>query len=393
MLTVSIVSACSSDAGSTTARSVVDSAGVEIVTNSAPAWSDAQGWSVAATAELRLGSLDGSPETLFGTIRSVGWFEDGRIFVADEQAQSVRVFSGDGLYLGSAGGGGQGPGELQGFLHVRAYRGDSLFVSDYVQRAVNVYGPDLQFARRVPNPSTDPVSFVRYALSDGRFVTYGAPARPSDAVGLVPETAPIVVTRPDGSGATTVGSFESTVRRVAPDGSLVFTLIQPTAAFHADGDRILWTRGDALEFVEATADGTVVRIVRTHDEPVPVDEAILADFKEQYLSWAIAARPDLDDGSLTRLRQSVEEFDHYPTLPRTSPEMLVDPLGNRWISRYHFEGFPAAEWEVFDSAGTWLGLVQTPPGLEVHAVGTDAIIGIATDEFDTPFVQIHRLTR
>jgi len=276
---------------------------------------------------------------------------------------------------------------------VRAYRGDSLFVSDYVQRAVSVFGPDLEFARRFPHPSSDPVSFVRYALSDGQFVTYGAPERASNVGGLTPDSSPIVVMSPDGSGATTVGSFESTVSKVAPDGSLVALLIQPRAAFHASGDRISWTRGDALEFVEAAADGTLMRIVRTTEEPVPVDEAILAHFREQYMSWAISARPGMDPERIARVRQSIREFDHYPTLPKTSPEMLVDPLGNRWISRYHFEGFPAEEWEVFDPSGAWLGRVQTPPGLEVHAIGKDAIIGVATDEFDTPFVQSHRLTR
>lgn len=393
LLTAGLIGGCTTDSTTTSTRSVVDSAGVEIITNPGALWSAGEGWSITESPALRLGSIDGPAETLFGNIRSVGWFDDGRIFVADEQARAVRVFSADGTYLGSAGGRGQGPGELQGFLHVRVYRGDSLFVSDYAQGAVSVFGPDLEFARRFLHPSSDPVSFVRYALSDGRFVTFGAPERPSGMVGLVPEVAPIVVMAPDGSNATTVGSFESTVWKVAPDGTLDPLLIQPRAAFLASGDRIYWTRGDALEFVEAAGDGTIMRIVRTADEPVPVDGAILANFRERYVSWAMAERPDMDPERVARVRQSVDEFDHYPTLPKTSEEMLVDPLANRWISRYHFEGFPAEEWEVFDSSGTWLGRVQTPPGLDVHAVGVNSIVGVTTDEYGTQYVQVHELVR
>jgi len=48
---------------------------------------------------------------------------------------------------------------------------------------------------------------------------------------------------------------------------------------------------------------------------------------------------------------------------------------------------------VFDSLGVWLGTVTTPPGLEVHEIGVDQIIGVAKDDYDVPYVQVHRLTR
>lgn len=51
------------------------------------------------------------------------------------------------------------------------------------------------------------------------------------------------------------------------------------------------------------------------------------------------------------------------------------------------------EWEVFDREGVWLGTVKTPPGLEVHEIGVDRLIGVAKDEYGVPYVQFHRLTR
>ncbi len=94
---------------------------------------------------------------------------------------------------------------------------------------------------------------------------------------------------------------------------------------------------------------------------------------------------------MDQMRQALEEGVYYSHLPATSEDVLVDALGNVWVGHYHFPGAITEQWEVFDAAGVWLGSVDTPSGFEVHQIGVDRVIGVAKDELDVPFVQVHRL--
>jgi hypothetical protein len=119
---------------------------------------------------LRIGELDGPTELSFGRVRATGWLSDGRIFVGDDHAHSIRIFSPRGDYLATAGREGDGPGELRWFLAVSPYRGNSLFVYDIAQRAVTIFAPDMSFARRFNNPTGAGLYRVVDVLGDGRFL-------------------------------------------------------------------------------------------------------------------------------------------------------------------------------------------------------------------------------
>ena len=82
---------------------VADSAGIEVVTSHAPAWSANDAWRVDDRPLVRIGELDGPPELTFANVRATGWLSDGRIFVGDDRSHSVRVFGPQGDYLGTAG--------------------------------------------------------------------------------------------------------------------------------------------------------------------------------------------------------------------------------------------------------------------------------------------------
>ena len=79
---------------------VVDSAGIEIVTSHAPAWTSRQAWRVSNRPSLTIGELDGPLEFTFGNVRAVGELSDGRYFVGDEQAHTIHIFSSSGDYMG-----------------------------------------------------------------------------------------------------------------------------------------------------------------------------------------------------------------------------------------------------------------------------------------------------
>lgn len=394
-LSILVLAGCSDgERQATPSFSVADSGGIQIVTNHAPAWTDSTPWRISQSPTLRLGEIDGPPELSFGNVRAVGYLPDGRIYVGDEQAHAIRIFSAGGALLETVGREGEGPGELQWFLTVSPYRQDSLFVYDYLQRTVSIFGPDLAFARRFRNPVLAGNYWISSALSDGRFVVYSpGSSRPPGGPGIVPDSSLIIVTAPDGAQADTVGAFEVTMKRLASNGRPQALYLQPYATITTAGNRVLWTRGETFEYVEADADGTVRRIVRKVHEPVPVTENIVSNFKTHYLDFLSREGPEGGEAGLDRVRQSLEEGEYYPTLPATSPDVEVDPLGNRWIGRYRFEGAVTEEWEVFDSTGVWLGSINTPPGLDVHQIAVDHVIGVARDEFNVPYVQVHQLNR
>jgi len=374
-----------------TTFTVVDSAGFEVVTSHAPAWSGNDAWLVDSRPLVRIGERDGPPELTFANVRATGWLSDGRIFVGDDRSHSVRVFGPQGDYLGTAGREGRGPGELLWFQNVSAYRGDSLYVYDYSQRALTVFAPDLTFARRFTNPTGAGNLWIVSALTDGRFLL-ASPGRNglSGGPGLVPDTSMIVVSAPDGSSTDTVGTFETTVQQVGRNGRNDWLFLKPHGVLVAARDRIVWAEGKTFEYVVADPDGTVRRIVRKRHPPVPMNDGIIADFKAHYLEWLTVA---LVEGTMDQMRQALEEGAYYPVLPATSEDVRVDALGNVWVGHYHFPGAITERWEVFDAAGVWLGSVDTPSGFEVHQIDVEGIIGVAKDELDVPFVEVHWLDR
>lgn len=371
-------------------HTVQDSAGITIVTNHYPAWSNREAWQVERRPVQKIGELDGALEFTFGNIRAVGWLPDGRIFVGDEQAHTISIFSAEGEFQESVGGEGEGPGELQWFLTVSPYRGDSLWVYDYAQRAVTIFSPQMAFARRFRNPVTEGNYWISSALADGRFLLY-SPGRNRlpGGPGIVPDTSLIIVSAPDGATVDTVGAFEVTKKQVGPNGRAQGLFLQPYGALVGYGDGVVWTEGVAFEYVEVTSLGNVRRIVRISESSVPVTDEIIQSFKTHYVEWLSGSR----EGNIDRIRQALEEGTYFPVLPGTSADLRVDALGNLWVGRYHFPGLITDEWEVFDPDGFWLGTVRTPPGLSVHEIGVDRIIGVAKGDYDVPYVQVHRLDR
>lgn len=91
--------ACQADdspAGGSAAFVVEDSAGIEIVESSAPAW-DGDGWTVATEPSVSIGRTSGDERYLFGSVRGAIVLPGGRIAVLDQQAALVRDLISMGL--------------------------------------------------------------------------------------------------------------------------------------------------------------------------------------------------------------------------------------------------------------------------------------------------------
>src|SRR5690625_740777 len=109
-----------------------------VVTNPAvPSWAPGEEWRVVE--EVRIGSLDGDGPDLFGNVRSLTVDDGGRIWVLEEQAQELRVFSAEGEHIRTVGRRGGGPGEFAGALHIDRAPDGNLWVIDPRNNRVSVF--------------------------------------------------------------------------------------------------------------------------------------------------------------------------------------------------------------------------------------------------------------
>lgn len=371
--------------------SVSDSAGVSIVVSTAPQWAAERMWEVSPRPRLTIGELDGAPEVTFGNARDAGRLPDGRYYVGDEQAHTIRIFSQDGEFLQSAGREGDGPGELRWFLTVKPYRGDSLWVYDYNLSRVSIFGPDLEFARSFPNPlSVMDNYWITAAMEDGQFLAYSPGTTPRGAgPGPYPDSSRIVVLAADGASADTVGGFEIRTLQIGPEGRPSPSHLEATAVVAANGRRLLLTDPPNFELREFDLNGDLRRVFKKAHVPVPVTEELLAEYRRWYTGRYDEGTHTPPEDLERRLREA-----HYPEyLPATGYEVLIDAMDHTWVARYHFRSDVATSWEVFDPAGIWLGTVETPSRFEVKQILEDEIVGVWTDELDVAYLHSYSLDR
>lgn len=114
---------------------VVDSAGVEVVTN------------LLAPASLPIRDLEGAlvrevvHDALY-QVTALHAFDDGRIAVGASGSSAVLVFDSDGALVATLGRAGEGPGELVSIGGMASLGGDSLAVWDPRQRRLTVFPPE-----------------------------------------------------------------------------------------------------------------------------------------------------------------------------------------------------------------------------------------------------------
>ena len=82
-------------------------------------------------------------------------------------------------------------------------------------------------------------------------------------------------------------------------------------------------------------------------------------------------------------------------LPEFAPlyrSMVVDAERRVWLERFQMPGVDALRaWDVIDSNGAWLGVVQVPRNLRIFQIGRDYLLGRSLDSLGVERVQLHAL--
>jgi hypothetical protein len=90
-------------------------------------------------ADLSIGQLEGAAEYAFGRVSGITEGATGEIYVSDAQANAIRVFDANGVFLRTIGREGQGPGELESPCCIAFGPENRLWVRDSGNRRYDTY--------------------------------------------------------------------------------------------------------------------------------------------------------------------------------------------------------------------------------------------------------------
>jgi hypothetical protein len=395
LATLLLAAGCGGDGGRSAWTAAVEtSGGVRRVVNTPPP-AGAQP-TLAAAEEWRIGIVEGEGPTSFGMIRSVAVLPDGRIAVADGQAEEVRLFAPDGQYLRTFGGRGSGPGELRGMQGVHVDHEGMLRVAEQGNARLSVFHPDQGFVTSWPlrlfsfsfrGPwgaaiDADGRTFVASSgqFGEGRFWrmlrVYDPPMNQLDSIPYDEYTGDLDGDMP-GAWRVNLGAGSWSWAPV-PFYSSTREVLTPTGEFWSSRE------GTAqLEIARWTppADTSLVLTSRRRPDPVTAAErdSAMHELREQ-LATRVATPPRLDASRV----------------PATRPPLYglsLDDDGRLWV-RLSEPTADTTAYDVFGRDGRHAETVWVPFRVDAYVppvVRGDTLWAVVLDELDVQYVVRARL--
>lgn len=343
-------------------------------------------WRLRLTAEIgEVGGMGAASPAEFGRVSSVTLAPDGRILVADRDADEIRVFNPDGEFLERWGRSGEGPGEF-GTLYSLGWLGDTLAVLDPGVGRVGLFDARGRWLGQhaYPGGVSGPTSLIRFhPAGEGALYAFWLEAVEGelqrwfqrftgsgpegtlpwlDRPGDVPESS-LTCPRPDrGISFFEIPFAPRWIQAPAPDGRVAAA----------------WTADYRVAFI--SPDGDTVRTVSRDYDPVLVTreewEESLEDYRAFREEWP-----------------GVECDPGMPGTPDVRPpveDLFFDRSGRLWVEAAVDDG---PRWDVFDSRGRLLGEMEAPPRIErVPAyVGGSRVAVVAADSLGVERVRVYEI--
>ena len=322
---------------------------------------------------LRIGSVDDTCDS-FGKVISLAVDGDGRIYVADWQANDIRVFSPQGECVRTFGRSGEGPGEFgmlagivwqpPGFLWAIDATRDRFTVFDSLGTILATHPLQLGMAASLPwlmRVDTGG-SLHFYQPGFNSIVKYGA-GPGLDSLASVP--------KPEMIPTRTMYTEQATVRdsRISMEREMPYS---PGIRWTVNSAGNIWQANTSVFALhETTYGGDTLRTVQL-DREAPRLEGRERD--------TIAAATGIAARRLPATKHVLENI-------RTGPDGWI------WIETE--EGATSA-WDVFDERGYYVGRVASPVPIEKKPFpifGTGTVTGVTLGEFDVPYVVQLRIVR
>lgn len=360
-----------------------DSAGVEIVSNLGPLWSDAQGWRIGAEPNLQIGHVEGAADDILHEVTAIRALED-TILVA--QQAELRLYHEDGSFIRRMGRAGRGPGEFFQVADILRC-GDTIYASEQSPPQLIVFEPDGR-PRTVPLPQPEtqgllnPLSPLLACTPEGVIGGMSGPLpEAASSPGVQRRSGLVVHVRSDGGGLDTLITFpgpQTYMGLMVPFGRRTLVAALDTLLYLAEtGDPEIRVLG---------VDGTTRRVIRLG---MPVREVTSADVERIRAQYLAGHSPSI----VAELQALLEAVPVAATMPYFS-QLKVAADGTVWLQYYQpFRDEEVTHWTVVDSAGAWLGDVVMPEGFSVHQVHGDSVIGTWRDELGVEFIRRYTIQK
>ena len=343
-----------------------------------------------AETDLSIGEVEGDPNFIFGSVRSIDAGLDGTIYVLDYQAAEVRAFDAGGRFVRKVANRGAGPGEIteaNGMVLV----GDSiLWIQDHAQWMMIGVSTEGKELKRLPmhvrsygyvwsgtvdnggrvwkhrshsdeEPTYPPEEGLTEGSSRSYMVSFDPVVDVTDSVYLGGTTYRTMISRNNRGGHS---------YRPVPNQPGPITVVDP------DGG--IWrTNSDSYRVVRLDERGDTVLVIDS-DTPAP---AVTASDRAEYIETMVERNPDE-----RRLAEQLAAL-----MPDTKPviaSLTVDDEGRLWIRRTGTDdAYP--QFDVFDRDGSYHGSVELAfrpaPYIPIR-IRQSRVYAVVLDSLDVPFV-------
>jgi hypothetical protein len=400
------LNACADHAATpSTTTAVRDSAGITIVENRSPSWTEATAWRLSDSPTLRMGVMAGDSAQEFYGIAGVVRLSDGTIVVANSGTHELRYYRATGTLVTTAGRQGDGPGEFQGLMSLVRIPADTVGAIDVRHRRLSVFDPGGRFARDVPLSS----NLLQYLgitgqFGDGTFLASAQPIRTSSDLSsrpLGPARDSLLVVRVDASGAVvdTIGLFPGnrvTVKMIEMGGASIPLSIPvafaPTTQLTAGSGTAYVGVPDTYEIGVYSPSGKLLRLIRRAQPPRVVSEADKAGWRDRMRAQSLPSTSPRMRQTMQTMLDALANPDFAEIMPAFR-RLLVDAAGDLWVSDYQGSDSTRQHLSVFDPGGRLLGTVVLPQRLMVTEIGADYVLGHTTDETEVEHVELYALIK
>ncbi|MGD8866385.1 MAG: hypothetical protein PVI01_02125 [Gemmatimonadales bacterium] len=311
----------------------------------------------------------------------VGILPDGGVVVLDMGNRRVLRFGPDGVYLGSFGGPGDGPGQFVTPLFLEV-AGDRIYVLDSALNRVTAFDTAGVFLSRFDIDLAGLAGTTPLFVAGGPDELYVA-GEPVPFLTEVRDTGQAVIYRMNKSGAIvdTLALFlPSSWRRIEDAGgrsSFAKPRLAPTPRLSArPGVAALALGAQYMIEIRNPAGQLVRRVARQYDN-VPVTPEIRDSVLDE-LSKAPDAMP----------REALELVPFAPVIPAVE-SLVMDDRGRLWVDVFARE---VTRRDVFDAEGQFLGPLYLPQPIKLEDVSNDRACGLAAEPSGQSAVFCYRVT-
>jgi hypothetical protein len=358
--------------------------------------------------QLRIGAVD-QPDQALTRVGDVLLGDDGLIYIAQPDDQTIRVFKSDGQLVRTIGRAGKGPGEFE-MLFAIGFLGDTLYATDQALRRVSMFTSAGDLIRTYDLATPLIASAPRYSYS------------PTVPKTLLPDGTALVWPSVSvawlAAGKDRIPLWRFHIDRLSLDTIAQAEYEVPNAIITHEGRRL----GIAKPFPDAPlhsflADGTGVLIVHRkvpprqrpatfhiakvnllgdtvfhraiEYDPVRLPDPLIAEAVSaihERLSRRSPAPSERD------ILAGLREGGHLPEALPPVTEAASGLDGTIWIKR---ERTPAqrTQWQIFDAAGAPIGSVELGRNQSVKLVAGATLVVTELDDLDVPYVTIYRIEK